>query len=117
MSFGWRGHRPLSHGDWVSKPGVADVGGYPGVIEHGFATPTALWRRDPGESRNHPVRNLVELGYISGGITRGSSFLATPGFVTGVLLGHGSARRLWIMCGIDSRYKARAALAAAEEAA
>ena len=47
-------------------------------------------------SRNHPVRNLVEVGF-SGGFTRGSSFLATPGFVTGVPLGHGSARKLWIM--------------------
>ena len=67
-------------------------------------------------SRNHPVRNLVEVGF-SGGFTRGSSFLATPGFVTAVPLGHGSARKLWIMGGIDSRYKASAALAAAAGAA
>ena len=111
MSFGWRGHRPLSHGDCVSKPGVADEGGYPGVIGHGFATPTAMRRREPGESRNHPVRNLVEVGF-SGGFTRGGSFLATPGFVTGVPLGHGSARKMWNMGGIG-RYKASAALAAA----
>ena len=70
-------------------------------------------------SRNHPVRNLVEVGF-SGGFTRGSSFLATPGFVTGVCMSRWDMDPLescgsW--GGIDRRDKARAALAAAEEAA